>query len=80
MKQYCLVIITVLSFIGLLNKSTKTNLYNSSKNKTSASHQNMVYIPAGEFEMGGDNKQAFLDEFPKQIGRASCRERVCLAV
>ena len=65
MKQYSLVIITVLSFMGLLNKSTKINVHNSSKHKISSYHQNMVYIPAGEFEMGGDNKQAFPDEFPK---------------
>ena len=65
MKQYSLVIITFFSFIGLLSKSTKANFYNSSTDKNFSSHPNMVYIPAGEFEMGGDNKQAFPDEFPK---------------
>jgi formylglycine-generating enzyme required for sulfatase activity len=65
MKQFTLLIIIYLSFIGLRNKSIKANLYNSSKRETSLSHHNMVYIPGGVFDMGGDNKQAFPDEFPK---------------
>lgn len=32
---------------------------------TVASHKNMVWIPEGDFQMGGDNKQASADEFPK---------------
>lgn len=32
---------------------------------TTADHQHMVWIPDGDFQMGGDNKQASADEFPK---------------
>ncbi|WP_316798646.1 formylglycine-generating enzyme family protein [Pedobacter frigidisoli] len=38
-------------------------------NKTS--HQNMVWIPDGDFQMGGDNKQASADEFPKHRVKVS---------
>ena len=32
---------------------------------TDSAHFGMVWIPAGEFMMGGDNEQARVDEFPK---------------
>ena len=32
---------------------------------TASNHEGMVWIPAGEFMMGGDNDQARSDEFPK---------------
>ena len=34
-------------------------------NKESGSTENMVWIPGGTFDMGGDNDQASPDEFPK---------------
>ncbi|WP_207532741.1 formylglycine-generating enzyme family protein [Desertivirga arenae] len=33
--------------------------------KTDPQHPGMVYVPAGEFEQGGDNNQAAEDEYPK---------------
>lgn len=39
-------------------KNNKTNVIDSA-------HLGMVWIPAGEFMMGGDNDQARADEFPK---------------
>lgn len=35
------------------------------------SHQGMVLIPGGEFEMGGDNDQAASDEYPKHTVQVS---------
>jgi formylglycine-generating enzyme required for sulfatase activity len=38
---------------------------NNQSNKIDSAHLGMVFIPAGEFMMGGDNEQARADEFPK---------------
>jgi len=38
---------------------------NNKTNVVDAAHLGMVWIPAGEFMMGGDNDQARADEFPK---------------
>ena len=42
-------------------KSKVKDTYDS----TASNHEGMVWIPAGEFMMGGDNDQARSDEFPK---------------
>jgi sulfatase modifying factor 1 len=63
MKEYLLVIISILLFISCAKKSSKRKL--EFKIKYNTLHENMVYVPSGVFEMGGDNKQDFPDEFPK---------------
>lgn len=51
-------------------KSVPNRFQVNTKTKTSidtavSTHEGMVWIPAGEFMMGGDNDQARSDEFPK---------------
>lgn len=49
---------------GAIDLAT-TSQKNSNTNSKDSSHFGMVWIPAGEFMMGGDNEQARADEFPK---------------
>jgi len=43
----------------------------SGKISRSADHKNMIWIPAGDFMMGGDSKQSSADEFPKHRVRVN---------
>ena len=56
MIKYCFFIV-----FGLVSLYSNTNVFVV---KT-ISHQNMVYVNGGVFEMGADNKQAQKDEYPK---------------
>ena len=38
---------------------------NQSEKKKTTNHTGMVWVPGGVFMMGGDNKQASIDEYPK---------------
>lgn len=54
--------------VGCKRESTTLVLEQETQHKdvqVHSSHENMVFIEPGEFEMGGDNKQASQDEYPK---------------
>ena len=69
MKIFCFgLTFSVLFVVGCKNESpskvipTNTHKSNSGQN---CSHENMVFIKGGSFEMGADNSQASQDEYPK---------------
>ncbi len=45
-------------------ENLKSSQKNNNKNGMDSAHKGMVWIPGGEFMMGGDNDQARSDEFP----------------
>jgi hypothetical protein len=47
------------------NRFQVKNKIKDTNDSTASIHEGMVWIPAGEFMMGGDNDQARSDEFPK---------------
>jgi sulfatase modifying factor 1 len=69
MKVYHLLFpLLFILFAGCMKKSSKNTKSRFSKNSSSiknTNHKNMIYIKGGEFEMGADNYQADLDEYPK---------------
>jgi len=67
MKRHTLVNLTTVLLFGFILTSNLAAQYKKPYIKAAVKsvHQNMVYIPAGEFQMGGDNPQAFPDEYPK---------------
>ena len=73
MKQHTRVKLPLVLLFGVMLTVTLSAQSKKTHKNTilKSAHQNMEYIPAGSFEMGADNSQAFPDEYPKHIVKLS---------